>query len=87
MYPISLLRRDSVLMVYKVNTRLVKLDEDILKINDDYDFIQFNDDLIVTNVNTLEKYFGYEDIIRNGQADAIKIRLNWFWIIARCITA
>jgi len=69
MYPISLIQRDSVLMVHKVKTRLVRLDEDILKINDDFDFIQIEDDLIITNINTLERYFGYEDIIRR-QADA-----------------
>jgi hypothetical protein len=65
MYPISLMRRDSVLMIFNARTRFEKIDEDIIKIDDKFDFMQSNTDLIIANVNTLERFFGFETIIRN----------------------
>lgn len=73
MYPISLIKRDSVLMVFRADTRLTKLDEDILKINDDFDFILIDNDLYVLNINTLEKYFGFEDIIRRQSDNNLQL--------------
>jgi hypothetical protein len=65
MYPISLMRRDSVLMLFNARTRFEKVDDDIIKIDDKFDFMQSNNDLIIANVDTLERYFGFETIIRN----------------------
>lgn len=68
MYPISLMKRDSILMVKKADSRLVKVHEDILKINSSFEFIKIKTDLFVTNLETLEKYFGFEKIIRDQAA-------------------
>ena len=76
MYPIRLMKRYSTLMIFKSNNRIAKVDEDILKINADFDFIQINNDLIVTNTNTLEKYFGFENIIRGHAAVNIGLIKN-----------
>lgn len=63
-YPINLLRRDSILRVRKSGTRLVEVEDDIINLNEKFDFMQIEDDVVVLNVNTLEKFFGFEDIIR-----------------------
>jgi len=64
MYPISLMQRDSALMIFHSKTRFVKMEEDILKIDYKYDFLQIKNDLFILNTNTLEKYFGFEETIR-----------------------
>jgi hypothetical protein len=63
-YPINLLRQDSILRLYKSGTRLVEVEDDIINLNEKFDFMQIDDDVIVLNVTTLEKFFGFEDIIR-----------------------
>src|SRR6202040_3935557 len=66
-YPINLLKRGSILRVYKVGTRLEEVTEDIISLNEKVDFMQLGDDVVIINVNTLEKFFGFEDVIK-GQA-------------------
>ena len=66
-YPINLLKRGSILRVYKVGTRLDEVTEDIISLNEKVDFMQLGDDVVIINVNTLEKFFGFEDVIK-GQA-------------------
>jgi len=61
-YPISLFKRDSVLS-FKVGTRLVKLEKDVLKLNESFDFFQLNGKLFIMNINTLERFFSFHDII------------------------
>lgn len=67
-YPINLMKRDRILMIYKVRERFVEVKEDIIKIETKFDFIKIDNDIFIANVNTLERFFEFEDIIRN-QAD------------------
>lgn len=63
-YPINLLKRGAILRLFPVNTRLEELKHDLLAISDKIDFVQINDDLFIIEVKTLERFFGFEDIIR-----------------------
>lgn len=69
-YPINLLERDVVVRLavteIKSRTRLAKVQEDIININEKFDFMQIGNDVIVVNMATLEKYFGFEDVIRSS---------------------
>jgi hypothetical protein len=64
-YPINLLKRDSILRLRLSGTRLVEVDEDIINLNEKFDFLQIDHEVVILNVMTLEKYFGYEEVIRN----------------------
>lgn len=69
-YPISLIKRDSVFL-FKVSERFVKLDDDILKLNDSFDFIQIGNELVILNLNTLERYFAFDSVIRNKATEIL----------------
>lgn len=76
-YPFNLLGRDVLVRLIvkdvKAKTRLVEVKEDILSINEKFDFLQIGDDVVVVNMNTLEKYFGFEDVIRSAAASNLAI--------------
>jgi hypothetical protein len=65
-YPINLLGRDAFVRLVKSRQRLVRVKEDIININEKFDFMQIGDEVIVINMDTLEKYFGFEDVIRSS---------------------
>lgn len=73
MYPISLMRRDSILMIFNARTRFEKVEEDIIKLDDKIDFLQSNTDLMIANVYTLERFFGFETIIRNQATSNLRL--------------
>jgi len=64
-YPINLLKRGTILRLFPVGTRLDELKQDILAISHQVDFVQINDDLVIINVQTLERFFGFEDVIKS----------------------
>ena len=77
-YPISLIKRDSFIGLIKANTRFVRMNDDVIKINNTFDFLQIGTELIVFNLGTLERFFGFHDIIKKearARVDAIQ-RLN-----------
>lgn len=65
-YPINYLHRDSVLRIFPAATRFEKMDENILSINESFEFMQIENDLIILSTKVLEKHFGFEQIIRNA---------------------
>ena len=65
-YPINYLHRDSVLRIFPAATRFEKMDENILSINESFEFMQIGNDLIILSTKVLEKHFGFEQIIRNA---------------------
>jgi hypothetical protein len=63
-YPLSLIKRDSSFIgLRKSETGLVKLESDILKINEKFEFLQVDNQIIVFNVKSLESSFGYDGIL------------------------
>ena len=65
-YQINYLHRDSVLRIFPAATRFEKIDKNILSINESFEFMQIQNELIILNTKVLEKHFGFEQIIRNA---------------------
>ncbi|HEV7736162.1 MAG TPA: anti-phage protein KwaB [Chlamydiales bacterium] len=72
-YPINLLKRDSILRLFKVGTRLVEVPEDIITLTEKVDFLQVGTEIVVINTNTLEKFFGFDAIVRSQAEVSIGI--------------
>ncbi|MCF6407787.1 DUF4868 domain-containing protein [Chitinophaga filiformis] len=63
-YPLSLIKRDSSFVgLRKSQTGLVKIESDILKINEKFEFLQVDNQVIVFDVRSLENSFGYNGIL------------------------
>lgn len=65
-YPVSLIKKDSsFIMKYRSNlNRFVQLDSDIIKINSKFEFFKFNDEIFICDLKSLERFFGFSDIIK-----------------------
>ncbi|MHB8236171.1 MAG: anti-phage protein KwaB [Acidithiobacillus ferrivorans] len=72
-YPVSLLKRDSSFSLVRIRNqnRLVKLDDDILRINSKFEFMRIGDHYYIVDIKTLEKFFGFHDAIRNVATQGI----------------
>jgi hypothetical protein len=66
-YPVSLLKRDSAFSLVRIRNqnRLVKLEDDVLRINSKFEFFRVNDEYFIVDIKTLERFFGFHDAIRN----------------------
>lgn len=66
-YPVSLLKRDSAFSLVRIRNqnRLVKLEDDVLRINSKFEFLRVNDEYYIVDIKTLERFFGFHDAIRN----------------------
>lgn len=66
-YPVALLKRDSAFSLVRVRNqnRLVKLEDDILRINSKFDFMRIGDEYFIVDIKTLERFFGFHDAVRN----------------------
>jgi hypothetical protein len=63
-YSVSVIKRDaSFVPLMKSDTGLVKLDGDVLKINDTFEFMQVDDKVFVFSIKSLESSFGYTGIL------------------------
>ncbi|GAA4455067.1 anti-phage protein KwaB [Rurimicrobium arvi] len=69
-HPVNLLKRDRFLLIPS-NQRLVKLQDDAIAIDRSFDFMLIDDNLIVLKLNILERFFGFEDVIRNQAQNTI----------------
>lgn len=69
-HPVNLLKRDRFLLIPD-NQRLVKLQNDAIAIDRSFDFMLLDDNLIVLKLSILERFFGFEDVIRNQAQNAI----------------
>lgn len=63
-YPINLLKQASVMRLVKSGDKFDKLKDDIVNIDKSFDFVFLYDHVIIAKMKTLEKYFGYEDYIK-----------------------
>jgi hypothetical protein len=66
-YPVSLLKRDSAFSLVRVRNqnRLVKLEDDILRINSKFEFLRVDNEYFIVDIKTLERFFGFHDAVRN----------------------
>lgn len=63
-YPVNLLERDAILRIIPAGNRFRRLEEDILNVNERFDFMLINGNLVVVNLDVLERFFRFEEIIR-----------------------
>lgn len=66
-YPVALLKRDSGFSLVRIRNqnRLVKLEEDVLRINAKFEFMRVGDEYFIVDIKTLERFFGFHDAVRN----------------------
>lgn len=65
-YPVQLLRRDGFSLVKLRNqNRLVKLEDDILRINSKFEFFYLGGEYFISDMKTLERFFGFHEAVRN----------------------
>jgi len=72
-YPVALLKRDSAFSLVRIRNqnRLVKLEDDVLRINSKFEFLRVGDDYFIVDIKTLERFFGFHDAIRNVATQGI----------------
>lgn len=72
-YPISLLKRDNFMMVpVPHSTRFVRLDKDILRIDINFQYSLFEDNIYIFDLNKLESLIGYDGIIKKEAEKSIE---------------
>ncbi|WP_363551074.1 anti-phage protein KwaB [Caldifermentibacillus hisashii] len=72
-YPFNLYNKDKFSIRRMGNdSRFTKLEEDIVKINATFEFFKFKNTLFINNIKTLEKFFGFHDIIKKNAVICIK---------------
>ena len=63
-YSVSLIQRNGTFIpLKKSNTELVRLESDVLKVSQNFEFLQIDNELLVLNVKMLEDNFGYLGIL------------------------
>lgn len=63
--PVSVLKKESSFSLWgNEENQLVRLDKDILKINSKFDFFKIGDNLFILNLKTLERFFGFHNVIK-----------------------
>lgn len=72
-YPVALLKHDSSFSLIRMRNqnRLVKLDDDILRINPKFEFMHLDNHYYIADLKTLERFFGFHDVIRSVAAQGI----------------
>jgi hypothetical protein len=63
-YPVNLLKRDSILRIFPANEQFERLDTNVLNINESFEFLEIDGNLVVLSLKVLETNFGYENIVR-----------------------
>lgn len=70
-YPISVIKRGTFL-IGKYDERFKKIDtDDIIRLNGDINLFKFENTIYVLDIETIEKYMGFEGLIRNRANEAL----------------
>lgn len=72
-YPVALLKRDSAFSLVRIRNqnRLVKLEDDVLRINSKFEFMRIGDEYFIVDIKTLERFFGFHEAVRNVATQGI----------------
>jgi Domain of unknown function (DUF4868) len=71
-HPVNLLKQDRFLLIPS-NERLVKLNDDAIALDRSFDFMMVDENLIVLKLGILERFFGFEEVIRNQAQETIAL--------------
>lgn len=69
-YPVNLLKRDRFLLV-PAGQRLVSVTQDAIALDRNFEFMMVDDNLIVLKLTVLERFFGFDEVIRNQAEETI----------------
>ncbi|PUE51449.1 hypothetical protein B9Z45_14485 [Limnohabitans sp. 2KL-17] len=67
-YPVSLVKRDQILLVVKSNTRFAVLDEDVFKVTGGFELILIDDEFYINDFGKFEKSFSFDRIAKNAMS-------------------
>jgi len=62
-YGVFVIKRDSFLF-HKENERFVRFNDDILRLDNSFQFFSINETLFIKDLDKLEKFFGFHDVIK-----------------------
>lgn len=71
-HSINLLKRDSRLFIIPDQQRFVRIGNDALALDKSFDFMMVDSSLIVLKLNILERFFGFDEVIRNQANSTIE---------------
>lgn len=69
-YPISLVKRDQVLL-YKKESRLTMIKEDVIKLTPGFELMILDDEFYINDFSKFEKNFGFDDIANRIKSDVV----------------
>lgn len=72
-HPVNLLYQDRFLLIPISNTRFVPVEQDAIVIDKNFDFMEIDNDLLILKLNTLERFFGYEEVVRTHAQNTLQI--------------
>ncbi|MFZ6773244.1 anti-phage protein KwaB [Undibacterium sp. SXout7W] len=65
-YPVSLVKRDQILLVLRDNTRFSLIDQDILKVTGGFEVLRLGDEFYINDFGKFEKSFAFDQIAKNA---------------------
>jgi hypothetical protein len=68
-YPVSLVKRDQILLVVKDNTRFSLIDQDILKVTGGFEVVLLDREFYINDFGKFEKSFAFEEIAKNAMRE------------------
>lgn len=69
-YPVSLIKRDG-FFLKKDNERFIKFEDDLIRIDSNFEFFSIKDKLFIKDLEKLEKFYGFHDIIKRKAQQSI----------------
>lgn len=70
-YPVNVYSRDKFMLVKNDSERFTHFEKDILKFDGKIDFFYIGESLFIHNLSILEKFFGFEEIIKKNATDSM----------------
>lgn len=71
-YPISLMKRDN-FFLKQSKERFVKFEDDLIRIDDSFQFFSVNGTLFIKDIDKLEKFYGFQDVIKKKANESIDL--------------
>ncbi|MCR8630709.1 anti-phage protein KwaB [Paenibacillus radicis (ex Xue et al. 2023)] len=72
-YPVSLIKKDNIYFFGLIgdHRRFISAQEDVVRINTNFEFMKIDDTLLIKDLNILEKFFGFHDVIKKKAEECI----------------
>ncbi|MBD3668546.1 MAG: DUF4868 domain-containing protein [Kangiella sp.] len=70
MAPVNIFGRSSFFMK-KSNTRFTKVDDEFLRVSPNFQFLKINNEIFILDIKSLEKYFGFHELIIKEASEGI----------------